>query len=295
MKKIHAIFNTILPVKSLASAILVFTLLYLVLPGLRASAAQPTSRAAELQSPSSTPVATAAPTLAPAPVCDASRSVQVNGTAVINVTPDRALIQLGVQSNGSTPGAVELVNSTAMQAVINAVRLLGVETKDIATDVYIIEPVYENYDSMYIKGYRINNMIAITVRDISKTSPLIAAALQAGANQVVNVNLYTSQLRKYRDQARELAMQAASEKAQALAKAAGAETGCILTISENTWSAYNGWFYGTGSGSTQNLMTQNVMQNSAPPSGASAGSAEEPISLGQISVRAEINASFGLK
>ena len=43
----------------------------------------------------------------------------------------------------------------------------------------------------------------------------LAAALKAGVNQVNNVEFYTSELRKYRDQARELAMKAAKEKAQA--------------------------------------------------------------------------------
>ena len=144
-------------------------------------------------------------------VCDSSRSVQVSGTAVVNVAPDRALIQLGVQSNGSTPGAVERANTSAIQKVIKAVQALGVPPKDIATDWYIIEPIYESYDSLYIKGYRINNLIAITLRDVSQTSRVIAVALEAGANQVVNVEFYTSELRQYRDQARELAMKAASE------------------------------------------------------------------------------------
>ena len=142
--------------------------------------------------------------------------MQVTGAATINVVPDRALIQLGVQSNGNTTEAVEAANSTTIQRVMKALRALGIDSKDIATDWYIIEPVYESYDSLYIKGYRINNMVAITVRDVSKTSKVIAAALKAGANQVVNVDFYTSDLRKYRDQARELAMKAAQEKAQAL-------------------------------------------------------------------------------
>jgi uncharacterized protein YggE len=251
------------------------------LPATRAQAAQPT--------PTVSP--TAQPNLPPQPVCDSSRSVQVSGAATINVSPDRALIQLGVQSNSSTPEAVEAINSASIQGVINAVRALGVEAKDIATDWYVIQPVYEDYDSLYIKGYHINNMVAITVRDVSKTSKVIAAALQAGANQVVNVDLYTSELRKYRDQARELAMKAAKEKAQALAKAAGAEAGCVLTINENSWSSYNGWWYGRN----QNTMTQNVVQNTAPSGGSNSGAGDEPISLGQISVKAEINASFGLK
>jgi uncharacterized protein YggE len=222
--------------------------------------------------------------------CDSTRSVQVTGTAVVNVTPDRALVRLGVQSNGSTIDAVENANSAAIQKVLDALVRQGINAKDITTDIYVVEPVYESYDSLYIKGYRINNEVAVTIPDVKKTSALISAALKAGANQVNNVEFYTSELRKYRDQARELAVTAAKEKAQALASAAGAETGCVIHINEETWSYYNGWWYGRD----QNLWTQNTIQNETL-SGGSSSPGDEPISLGQISVKAEVSATYSLK
>lgn len=227
--------------------------------------------------------------------CDSKRTVHVTGSALINVTPDRALVQLGVQSNGATVDAVQTANTWAIQRVIAAIKGQGVETKDIATDMYVIDPIYESYDSLYIKGYRIYNTVAVTVRDINKTSAIVAASLGVGANQVQNVQFYTSELRSYRDRARELAMTAAREKAQALAKAGGAETDCLLTISENTWSYYNGWWY--GSGRTANLWTQNTVQNATPTggSGGSSGDGDEPLSLGQIAVKAEVSVTYGLK
>lgn len=228
------------------------------------------------------------------PVCDASRSVHVSGSALINVTPDRALVQLGVVSNGGTIVAVEMANNVAIQKVKAALAGQGVDLKDISTDFYVVEPVYENYDSLYIKGYRINNTVAVTVRDVNKTSAIVSASLAAGANQVNNVEFYTSDLRKYRDQARELAMTAAREKATALAAAAGAEAGCVLNISENTWSYYNGWWW--GSNRSSNLWMQNTVQNASPSGSASGGSnGEDPISLGQISVKAEVGATYSLK
>ena len=149
----------------------------------------------------------------------------MTGSALINVTPDRAFLQLGVQSNGVTVGAAQTANTVAIQRVIAAIKAMGVEAKDISTDLYVIEPIYQDYDALYIKGYRIYNTVAVTVREVNKTSEIVAASLEAGANQVNNVEFYTSELRKYRDQARELAMTAAKEKAQALAMAAGAEIG----------------------------------------------------------------------
>jgi hypothetical protein len=271
MKQIPILTNAILAI------VLVIILLSAGLPALTAQAA----------SPSLTPP----PAVQVQPVCDSSRTVQVSGSALINVTPDRALIQLGVQSNGLSPDAVQVANSAAIQKMIKAMLAQGVSAKDIATDIYIIEPIYENYDSLFIKGYRINNIVAVTLRDVKKTSAILAAALGAGANQVINVEFYTSDLRQYRDQARDLAMKAASEKAQALAKAAGAEAGCVLNINENSWSYYNGWWAGRG----QNLAMQNVVQNAAPSGGSGSAAGDEPISLGQISVKAQVGVTYSLK
>ncbi len=282
MKHISTIVNAILAI------VLILILLSTGLPNFEA-------RAAERGDP--VPTATAKPAEEPQHVCDPKRLISVSGTAVVNVLPDRALIQLGVQSNGRTPREVQSRNAAAITHVINALKALGVEARDISTEHYIIQPLYEDWDSLRIKGYRIFNIISITMRDVDKTSNAIAVAFQAGANQVVNVEFYTSELRKYRDQARELAMKAASEKASALAQAAGADTDCVFNISENTYSYFNGWNRWWYGGNNQNLWTQNVSQNVAPsdPSGGSSANGDSPVNAGQISIRAEVNATFALK
>jgi len=225
-------------------------------------------------------------------ICETGRAVQVSGTAVVNVTPDRVLIQLGIQSNGKTPQKVEAVNSATINNITKALKRLGIEEKDIVTDWYVINPIYDDGNSLTIEGYRIDNIVAVTLRDITKVNKVIVAALNAGANRVVNVEFYLSDLRKYRDQAREMAMKAAQEKARDLASAAGAQIGCVMSINENSWSYYNGGWYSQ----SRDLWTQNAMQNVAPAGGEGGALSEEgPVNLGQISVRAEISASFSLR
>jgi uncharacterized protein YggE len=209
----------------------------------------------------------------------------------VNVIPDRVLIQLGVQSNGPTPQLVEAANSAAVYRVIQAIKKEAVTEKDIVTDRYVIDPIYDDFNSLIIKGYRISNIVAITLRDINKVNDILVAALNAGANQVINVEFYLSDLRQYRDQARQLAMVAAGEKARDLAEAAGAEAGCVLSISENTWSYFSGGWWGH----SNNLWTQNAVQNIPTGSGQEGGSEFGPVNLGQISVRAEVSASYALK
>lgn len=277
MKQFSIVINTVL------TCTLIFILFSAGLPNLNVRAATPTPTAEPIQQ-----IQTKA--------CDPSRSIQVSGVAVVNVTPDRALIKLGVQSNGRSAKEAQSKNSATIKQVLKALKSLGVEAKDISTDWYIIEPLYEDYDSLRIKGYRIYNIIEITIRNVSKANDAIIAAFQSGANQVVDVQFYTSELRKYRDLARELAMIAAREKADALSGAAGAGVNCVLTINENTYSNFYGggwWWYGYNS--NQNLMTQNVIQNAAPSGGESSTLDDGPLSAGQISIRAEVMASFGLK
>lgn len=277
MKQLSTLVNTILAV------VLILILLSTGMPNFNAQAA------------ATTPTTTANPTKEPENSCNSDRTVQVSGTAVVNVAPDRTLIELGVQSNGRTPKEVQARNATTINSVIKSLQKMGIESRDISTDRYVIRPLYEDYDSLRINGYRTYNIIAITVRDVDKTSDTIAVAFQAGANQVVNVEFYTSELRKYRDQAREMAMKAASEKATALAQAAGADTDCILNINENSWSYFNGWNWWDG-GQSQNLWTQNAVQNIAPSnSGSQANDDGSPVSTGMISVRAEVSATFSLE
>jgi uncharacterized protein YggE len=256
-------------------SLLVFGLFFSFRQGVKAGAPQTPQPAASSSSPA----------------CDSNRSIQVSGTAMVNVIPDRVQIQLGVQSNGLTIQKVAQANTDTISRVVAAIKALDVEAKDISTDLYIIEPLYEDYDLLRIKGYRTNNMLAVTLRDISKVNTVVIAAMSAGANQVTSVEFYTSQLRTYRDQARSLAVQAATEKAQALTKAAGTRTGCVLNITENSSSYYNGWWYG----GNQNQWTQNVVQNVAPASGLAAQGEEGPVSMGQISVKAEVGITFGLE
>ena len=277
MKQFSTVINTVL------ACLLVFILFSVGAPNSTAHASTPTPTAEPTQRPETND-------------CDPSRAIQVSGVAVVNVNPDRALIKLGVQSNGKSAKEAQKRNSDTITQVVNALKKLGVETKDISTDWYTVVPLYEDYDSLHIEGYRIYNTVEVTLRDVSKANDAIVAAFSAGANQVVDVQFYTSELRKYRDQAREAAMKAAREKAEALSSAAGSDVSCVLAISENTQSNFNyggWWWYGYNSNS--NIMTQNVVQNVESGGSGSSSLDDGPLSAGQISIRAEIFASFGLE
>jgi uncharacterized protein YggE len=74
--------------------------------------------------------------------------------------------------------------------------------------------------------------LTVTVRDLTRLDTLLESLIHAGGNQIDSIRYETSDLRKYRDQARDLAVKAAREKAQALAAALGQEIGKAQSIEE---------------------------------------------------------------
>ena len=183
-------------------------------------------------------------------------------------------------------------NDERVQRVLAAANYFGVEEKYIQTDFINISPEYEyrSSDIDKIVGYRVGKTIQITLRDINQFDDLLTSALEAGANYVHGIDFRTTELRKYRDQARALAIKAAEEKAQALAEELGRNAGepqSIVEQSSGWWSSYNSW-WGSRWG---NYMSQNVIQNA----GLQAFTTEDGTALGQISVNASVHVTFELK
>jgi uncharacterized protein YggE len=160
------------------------------------------------------------------------RVVRVVGTAEVKVVPDRAVIDLGVEKQDPNAAAAKAATDKAARQILAALRSNGIDEKDMQTTYLALRP--ESYTR---KGARISYFVAeetlsITVRDISKIDTLLDALVRAGGNRISSVSYETSDLRKYRDQARDLAVRAAREKATALAQALGQDVGKAYSIDE---------------------------------------------------------------
>jgi uncharacterized protein YggE len=164
--------------------------------------------------------------------CPLPKLVKTIGTAEVKVRPDEAMIQLGVERQSPTAKAAKAAVSSTSRKLLAALKRLGLEDKDMQT-------AYLNLDLMidYRKGVRIVNFTAeqslsVKVRDLSKLDDVMDAVIAAGANRIDGVEYQSSELRKYKDQARDEAAKAAQEKAEALAEALGTQIGKTHSIEE---------------------------------------------------------------
>ncbi len=163
--------------------------------------------------------------LVPAFLCHAQLSspsgVSVSGDAQVNVVPDRVTILLGVETRNKNLDEASSQNDSLIRQVLGAARKLEVNGTDIQTDFIHVDLVYQNNDSTVVDYYKVTKEVQIVLKDVAKFEKLVSTLLHAGANHIYGIDFSTSELRKYRDQARALATKAAIDKANDLAAAAG--------------------------------------------------------------------------
>jgi len=211
--------------------------------------------------------------------CPNPKIVKTTGTAELKVTPDKAVVELGVERQSATAKEAKAAVTYTSRKILAALKALNVEDKDIQTAYLYLQPMID-----YRKGVRITNFTAgqslsVTLRDLSKLDGVLDAVISAGANQIGGIEYQSSDLRKHRDQARDEAAKAAREKAEALAKALGNEIGKTHSIEEVHQTE---GYYGPMAGFAANIGLDK--RSSAAPSTAP----------GELTVKASVVVSFDL-
>lgn len=163
-----------------------------------------------------------------------SDTFSVSGEGKTTVSPDIAVVDVGVQAQGTTVKQVQNDLNTRINQVSDAVKKLGIKPEDIQTTNYSIFPQYD-YQSptQKITGYQASTNLTIKVRDIDRANEIIDAATQAGANQVGGITFDVDDKSKAENEAREKAVKDAKRKAQDAARIAGFKLGKVMNYSES--------------------------------------------------------------
>jgi len=230
------------------------------------------------------------------PTYDARPKITVGGEAVVNVKPDKIVINLGIETKDNDILTAKQKNNDILKKAVAAVKECGVAEKDIQTDHLSIQPRWRiEYQREDFLGYIVRNAFTVTLTDTAKVEELVTTVLQAGVNYIHGIDFQTTELKKYREQARELALKAAKEKAEKMAAVLGQSVGAPIQINENyggsPWSYYSNWSGGAWGFNRSQGMSQNAFQNA----GGGSGEISDTIALGKISIRANVNVTFELK
>lgn len=162
------------------------------------------------------------------------RTLNVNGHGEVRQAPDIALVSAGVVKQADTAEAALAANSTAMKQVIDSLKGAGIDSKDIQTSNFSVQPRYDYGDNQPPKllGYEVQNTVSFTLRSVPKLGSVLDKLVGAGANQIAGISFDVANPALALDEARKHAVDDAKHKAQIYAAAAGITLGPIVSLSE---------------------------------------------------------------
>lgn len=164
----------------------------------------------------------------------------VSGTGKVSVAPDIAKLSLGIQENGTSLKSVQDSVNKKSKTLVDSLKNLGVGEGDIKTTSYSVYPQYDYTNpGQKIMGYQVSINYVVTVKNFDKLNDIFSVATSNGANVAggINFDLSDSLKKQKLQEAREMAVGEAKDKAQGLAKASGITLGKIINISEDEGNA----------------------------------------------------------
>jgi len=160
--------------------------------------------------------------------------IVTNASAEVRVTPDRATVQVGVQTRATTAAAASSQNSQKQRAIIDAVKARGIPAEQIGTSNFNVIPETrydrEGQAAPRTTSYLVINTITVEVRRIDQVGPVIDAALGAGANQINSLAFGVSNPDSARRSALAVAVAKSRADAEVIARAAGGSLGSLIEI-----------------------------------------------------------------
>lgn len=188
-----------------------------------------------------------------------SSTITVTGNGQVTIQPDRAVLTIGVNTQGSSAEQAAQQNANIMTNIITALGNLGINGSDIQTVSYSIYQQYA-YPIAYSTGtaqpanttvttpsvYQVDNEVQVTISVSSqsvaqlgtKVGAVIDAVVAQGANEVYGVQFTASGsvIQAADQQALQQAVKDAAAQADSMASAAGVTvTGVVSMTTSPTY------------------------------------------------------------
>lgn len=161
--------------------------------------------------------------------------ITIDGEGKMTAQPTLAVVNMGLYSEGATVVATQTENTRKVNAIIAAVKALGVKDADVQTSNYNLNPRYDYQNNKQtLIGYSVSQTVDVKVRDLSKVGDALTAATQAGANMINGVSFTIDDPSQLKQEARAKAVADAKTKAEELAKALGVSLIRVTAFSESS-------------------------------------------------------------
>lgn len=186
-------------------------------------------------------VLTGCASLTPSGGSQTLRTMSVNGSGTIELSPDIARVNIGVRSQSPDVAQALKENTANAEGIIQNLLDLGVEQNDIQTRNFNVYPQQNQQPGLEgeveeTQIFVVENTVSVTVRDLDSLGEILATSIQEGANTIHGVTFDVEDRETAIEEARGLAIENAKAQAEAIAETAGVVLGPIHSISINEGS-----------------------------------------------------------
>lgn len=225
------------------------------------------------------------------------RSINVNGIGEVEVAVDNVMINVGINTRDKNIAAAKKASQEKYDALLKVLEKNGLNKNSIKSNFSSINPVYvpcyptqENprpkCDATKIDYYDMNRNLEIKLEDLTKYDALISALSEGGATNVYTGQYGVTNIAKYRDQARELAIDSAKSKADKVAKKLAVTLGKPIRFDS---------YDGDANTPPMPMMAQRAMKANMAMEMAGSGAATDTQTMGKMKVVSNVNIAYGIE
>jgi uncharacterized protein YggE len=162
--------------------------------------------------------------------------VELTLTEIVRADPDIAQVGAGVQTRAQSASAAVQANASQMDRLVERLRSLGIERKDIQTSNFSLNAEYDynnrNGQAPIFTGYVVTNQVTVRLERLDRVGQVLDALVEAGANNIFGPNFLLEDDREAKATARRNAFQRAQVQADEFARMAGYAGARLLEVSE---------------------------------------------------------------
>jgi len=161
------------------------------------------------------------------------RTISINGDGKVTVIPDIAYVSLGMRVEKAKVADAQAENTKTMNSLIDKLKAIGIEKKDIQTINYSIYPNYDYPNNVQtLRSYTVSQDLQVKIRKTENVDNVLKLAGELNINQIGGLSFGVDEPEKYRQEARVKALENAKQKADDLAKVMGVRLGKVVSFSE---------------------------------------------------------------
>lgn len=212
--------------------------------------------------------------------------ITVTGKSRILVIPDKIILHLKILTSDKQLEIARNKNTDITQEIFKVLKKFKIKKKNIQTSYLKMTPAY-SYDNGRLRsekliGYNVDNKLIVVLEKLENLENLVSKLLNAKVTSIENIIFHSSKLDSHKKDARKMAIVAAKEKAIYLAEELNLKIGKAIRIEEKNSSFRKSNYYPNPFNSQTSVKSYSNFSSNE-------------ISLGEISINAEIKISFELK